>query len=209
MISNASGQTVPGRGFSRLLRSLNGDGRYGVTLLACLLLCASASLGGAGTLAVLRYERSGLHAGEYWRLLSAHFVHLDAYHLALNLSGLALLWSLFARDYRPSQWLLIILLSIAAVDAGLWFLSPEVLWYVGLSGLLHGLWAAGACASGARREPYGALLIVALLAKLAYEHFIGPNPLDQGMPVVTIAHIYGAAGGALAALVLALQRRRI
>ena len=193
----------------RLLRSLNSDGRYGLALLAGLLLCAAASVGGSGRLALLRYERIGLQAGEYWRLLSAHFVHLDGHHLALNLAGLALLWGAFARDYRPRQWLMVALLSIAAIDAGLWFISTQVLWYVGLSGVLHGVWAAGAWACCVRRERAGVLFVAALVAKLAYEHIVGPNPLDQGLPVVSIAHIYGAAGGTVAALVLALWRRRL
>lgn len=206
MISNGVGYTAPDSGFVRLLRSLNSDGRYGAALLACLLLCAAASVGGSGRLALLRYERSGLHAGEYWRLATAHFVHLDGHHLALNLCGLALLWAAFARDYRPRQWLLIALFSVAAIDAGLWFISTQVLWYVGLSGALHGLWAAGACAGCVRRERDGFLFMAALLAKLA---FIGANPLAHGLPVVSIAHIYGAAGGTLAALLFALVRGRL
>jgi rhomboid family GlyGly-CTERM serine protease len=194
---------------TRLLRSLNCDGGYGLALLLCLLLCALANAGGEAWLRDLRYDRSDLLAGQYWRLISAHLVHLNAHHLLLNLAGLLLLWTLFAREFRLREWLLITLCSMAAIDAGLWWHSRSVLWYAGASGVLHGLWAAGACASCWRREPYGVLLAAALVGKLAYEHFIGPNPLDAGLPVVTIAHIYGAAGGALAALILALVPRRL
>jgi rhomboid family GlyGly-CTERM serine protease len=194
---------------ARLLGALNCDGRYGVALLASLALCSVSSAGGEAWLRIWRYERVGLLDGQYWRLLSAHFVHLNAQHLLLNLAGLALLWMLLAREFTGRRWLFILLCTVSLIDAGLWWLSPEVQWYVGSSGVLHGLWAAGACASLGRRERSALPLAVALLGKLAYEHFLGPNPLDEGLPVVSIAHVYGAAGGTLAELILALAPRRL
>ena len=194
---------------ARWLKSLNCDGRYGATLLACLLACALPSVGGGPWLSALRYDRSDVRAGEYWRLLSAHLVHLNASHLLLNVTGLLLLWMLFAREFRLREWLLVALCSLGAIDAGLWWHSRQVLWYAGASGVLHGLWAAGACASYWRRERSGIFLVAALVGKLGYEHFVGSNPLDTGLPVVSIAHVYGAAGGALAALIFALVPRRL
>jgi rhomboid family GlyGly-CTERM serine protease len=194
---------------ARLLKSLNCDGGYGMALLLCLVLCALPSLGAESWLRALRYERTGLLQGQYWRLLSAHLVHLDAHHLLLNVAGLLLLWMLFAREFSWREWLLIVLCAVSLIDAGLWWLSRHVYWYAGASGLLHGVWAAGVCASLWRRERFGILLAAALVGKLAYEHFLGPSPLTAGLPVVSIAHIYGAAGGALAALILALVPRRL
>ncbi|MGA3159227.1 MAG: rhombosortase [Steroidobacteraceae bacterium] len=194
---------------ARLLKSLNCDGRYGVALLLCLSLCALPSLGADAWLRALRYERVALLQGQYWRLFSAHLVHLDAHHLLLNAAGLLLLWMIFAREFSGREWLLVVLCSVGTIDAGLWWLSSHVYWYAGASGVLHGVWAAGACASLWRRERFGILLAAVLVGKLAYEHFLGPNPLDAGLPVVSIAHIYGAAGGALAALILALLPRRL
>jgi rhomboid family GlyGly-CTERM serine protease len=195
--------------FKRLLRSLNSDGPYGIALLVCLGLMSALSFGAMRWLGLLRYERSGLEQGQYWRLLSAHFVHLNAHHLLLNVVGLLLLWVMFARDLRPREWLAVALASIGAIDAGLWFISTQVLWYVGASGVLHGLWAAGAVSSWREGRAYGVLLSCALAAKLCYEHFAGPNPLDAGLPVITIAHVYGALGGALAAVVFARAPGRL
>jgi rhomboid family GlyGly-CTERM serine protease len=189
---------------ARWFRSVNGDGRYGVTLL--LISAAWLWLAGWGDAArgLLRYQRDALAAGQWWRLLTAHWVHLGAAHAWFNVAGLALLWAMLARHYTPRQWLLIALAAMTAIDAGLWFLQPALAWYVGASGLLHGLWAAGAIAECRVRAWHSCLLLLALLLKLAYEQYSGASAVLPDMPVVLSAHGYGAAGGALAALGIAI-----
>src|ERR1700759_82553 len=101
----ASSRPVNGfrRGVHRLLESLNCDGKRGLTLLVlCSLFILPVFTGEAGREA-LRYDRTGLAAGQWWRLISAHLVHLDLDHAVLNSLGLVLMWALFARDYRPRQ----------------------------------------------------------------------------------------------------------
>jgi rhomboid family GlyGly-CTERM serine protease len=92
---------------------------------------------------LLRYDRSAIAAGGWWRLLTAHIVHLDAHHLILNELGLVLMWSLFAQDYDAVEWCVIVLAGALAISSGLWWLSPRVSWYVGASGVLHSVMAAG------------------------------------------------------------------
>ena len=91
------------------LRSLNLDGRRGLALLLASLLLLLPTLAGEAGRALLRYELSALADGEWWRLLSAHLVHLDLRHALLNVVGLVLVWALFARDYSPKAWLAIVL----------------------------------------------------------------------------------------------------
>ena len=86
-------------------------------------------------------------AGQWWRLLSGHVIHLGFEHALLDVAGLVLMWALFARDYSIRAWLLIVTLSVIGVDAGLWLLSSTTQWYVGSSGVLHGVLAAGIMAS--------------------------------------------------------------
>lgn len=189
----------------RRLTSVNGDGRYGLALLcvaACLLL---PSAGGDTVRAFARFERAGIAAGEYWRLLTAHVVHLDLRHAVLNSLGLVLMWALFARDYRPRSWLAIVLASIITIDAGLWFLAPEIQWYVGASGWLHGVMAAGTLAHLRRRDPDGWILAAFLVGKLAIEPWHS-LPFAGDVPVVVQAHLYGALGGLAAALCLPSRR---
>ena len=180
-------------------------------VIICLLLATVASTGDAGRL-LLRYERDAVLGGEWWRLLTAHVVHLGWSHLALNLLGLALMWALFAADYTPWQWLAIVAGSIVAIDVGFLVLNPNLAWYVGLSGALHGVMAAGSVAHLRRREPDAWLLVVFLVVKLVYEQVAGVMPFSAntaGGPVVVDAHLYGAVGAVLVVAALMLRRKPV
>ena len=190
----------------RVIRSLNYDGRRGIALLAACLVLLLLTLTGEGGRTLLRFERSGLAKGEWWRLLSAHVVHLDLHHALLNILGLALVWALFARDYSPKAWLAIVLGASAAIDAGLWLGDSTVQWYVGSSGALHGALAAGVIAHVRKGERDGWLLAGLLAAKLLYEQTVGALPLSGSDPVVVDAHLYGVAGGAAVAAFLSPRR---
>lgn len=189
--------------FRRVLKSLNCDGKYGVGLLIACAVLLLPELGGAAGRALLRYDRAGLAAGQWWRLLTGHLVHLDLEHAGLNSLGLVLMWALFARDYGPRQWVLIVLATIGAIDAGLWLRDSTVAWYVGSSGALHGVMAAGTLAHLRRRDLDGWILSAFIVVKLAFEQRAGALPFsDSGAGVVVDAHLYGALGGALIAAFL-------
>ena len=148
--------------------------------------------------------------GEWWRLLSAHLVHLGTAHMLLNVVGLGLLYLLFAPLLTLSSWALGTLLSALAVSLGLLVASPEISWYVGLSGVLHGLFAVGLVAMSRSERRLAIGLAAGLVVKLIWEQLAGPVPgsaMTAGGPVVVDAHLYGAIGGWLASLVLRLAGR--
>ena len=192
----------------QLLRSLNCDGRYGLALLAaCALLILPELTGEAGRLA-LRYERAGLAAGQLWRLVTGHLIHLDFEHATLNSLGLILMWALFARDYTPRQWIAILVGSIAVIDAGLWLRDSTIAWYVGSSGAMHGVMTAGTLAHVKRGDLDGWVLAVFIIVKLIYEQTAGALPFaDTGPGVVVDAHLYGAIGGLVVAAFLTSNPR--
>jgi rhomboid family GlyGly-CTERM serine protease len=159
----------------------------------------------------LRFDRGSIAAGEFWRLLSGHFVHLGVSHTLLNLAGLVLVWFLVGRAWTWRQWLLLMAASVAAIDLGLWLGSPQLEWYVGLSGLLHGMLAAGIVAGLADRNYEALVLAIVVTGKLAWEQFAGPLPGSEatsGGAVIVDAHLYGVIGGAIAAAALVRVRRR-
>ena len=165
-------------------------GRWLWLLLIMLILDLVWGLGDSVGEA-LRYDRGAIAAGGWWRLLTAHAVHLDLHHLLLNELGLVLMWSLFARDYDPVEWCVIVLSGALAISCGLWWLSPSVGWYVGASGVLHSVMAAGCAKHLAERAWDRWILLIGLCAKLAYEQSTG-----HAAPMIVVdAHLYGAAAG--------------
>lgn len=169
-------------------------------------------LGGPQFTEFMRYERAAVLSGEAWRLVTAHLVHGDLPHLAWNIFGLLLVWFLFAREFTPAGWLLVLIGSTAAIDLGFLLLESQLDWYVGFSGVLHGCMAAGLVAwLRTARDPLTVLVAALFAGKLAWEHAVGPLPFTSGsisLPVVYQAHTYGAAGGGLAALWLLRRQAR-
>jgi len=193
---------VPATGLAGVLKSLNCDRAYGLALLAVCAVLAAPEFGGEPLRNALSYDRAGLAGGQWWRLLTAHLVHLDAEHALLNGLGLVLMWALFARDFSPWRWLAIYLFTSLAISAGLWFLDPGLEWYVGASGTLHGVMAAGTLAHLRRRDLDGWILAIFIIAKLSYEQFAGSMPFAGTANTVVDAHLYGAIGGFGVALFL-------
>ena len=172
------------------------------------LVSLSLQLGGSATRDALMYDRLRIAGGEIYRLASGHLVHLDWRHLLLNLAGLALVWALVGDRFRGRDWLVIAAVSAASIDAAFWWLMPELRWYVGLSGLLHGLLVAGALGLYRERRVESMVLLVVVAVKLGYEGLFGPVPGSSdavGGSVITEAHLFGAAGGAVAAAALLMR----
>jgi rhomboid family GlyGly-CTERM serine protease len=179
---------------------------------ALLLLAAILQISGLAPM--LRYSRDAIAAGEIWRLITAHLVHLGAAHFALNAMGTVLAAALVGAQLRPLAWGWVWLACALSVSGGLWWLQPEIGWYVGMSGVLHGLIVAGAVTGlGDYRERlFAAAVLVAIAAKLGWEQWSGAMPGTAalaGGSVITEAHLYGAVGGLLAgSVILALHRLR-
>jgi len=175
----------------RIVATLQWDrGRWLWLLLILLVFDLLLAFGDSCTL-LLRFDRAGIAAGGWWRLLTAHIVHLDVHHLILNELGLVLVWSLFAQDFDAVDWCAIVLAGALSISCGLWWLSPKVTWYVGASGVLHTVMAAGTAKHLAERAWDRWFLFLGLCGKLIWEQSGAPTqPL-----VVVDAHLYGAISG--------------
>lgn len=165
-----------------------------ILLAGCLLLQIM------GLAESLRFDRSLIGQGDYWLLLSAHFVHLNWNHLWLNLAGLVLVMVFFGRYCAITVWSAVILLSALSVALGLLWFNDNIHWYVGLSGVLHGLFVVGAWYEYRHYAKSGAVLVLLIMAKLIWEQVSGALPGSESMTgghVVVDAHLYGALGGLL------------
>jgi rhomboid family GlyGly-CTERM serine protease len=178
----------------------------GALLLAAALLAVSGDTGREW----LRFDRSAIAAGELWRLVTGHFVHLGLTHFLLNGAGLILVWVLVGRRFLWPEWIAIVAFCVAVIDTGMWFFNPGLEWYVGLSGLLHGMLAAGIVASWQVRRGEATTLGLVVLGKLLFEQLVGPLPGSEGTSggaVIVDAHLYGVIGGVIVAAILIRVRR--
>lgn len=159
---------------------------------------------------MMRYEHRAVQQGAVWRLLTGNYVHLGWSHYFLNMLGLALIWYLFGTKVQPSKWMITMVITSLAVGLGLYFLTPGIAWYVGLSGVLHGMFVVGLLLEKTGGRVFKAVFFVALAAKLLWEQISGalPGSIDVvGGAVVVDAHLYGAIGGLMAVVVLKFYAR--
>ncbi len=173
-------------------------------------LCLTALVFGEPLRDQLRYDRSAIAAGEVYRLLTGHFVHLGLSHTLLNAFGLGLVWLLVGGAFSVIGWIATLGIVIGVIDLGFWYLMPSLDWYVGLSGVLHGLLVAGLVGSLRVRRWESLILGAVIAAKLVFEFVVGPVPGSAeaaGGAVIVEAHLYGAAGGLLGGALLTIGRR--
>lgn len=142
----------------------------------------------------LAYDRDAIQAGEWWRLFTAHLLHINEEHLLLNLAALALIWLIFVRHHPQVSWSIYILCISLGTGVGLLTFSFPIHWYVGLSGLLHGLVAAGLLLKLPQQRRLAAAVGLLLAVKLGWEQIAGISPVSGPLieaPVVVDAHLYG------------------
>jgi len=109
-------------------------------LLTAIAICAYLTLGPAPDGWV--FERTAIAGGEWWRLLTGHWVHSDPQHALWDIAAL-LVFGLLFEPRLGWRLPLALLLATAGVDAWLWWGQPDLQRYCGLSGILNGLLAAG------------------------------------------------------------------
>jgi rhomboid family GlyGly-CTERM serine protease len=136
------------------------------------------------------------------RFLLQYWIHLDWRHACMNAAGL---WLLAGVDTDNTSLRMCVLRSMAlslAVGLMLYVGVPALQWYVGLSGVLHGLFTIVLLRLVCLKRDYLALLVLsALIGKLVWEHYHGA--LTQGVlgaPVIVSAHSYGALAGLVYAM---------
>jgi len=169
----------------------------------------AACFGDAGREA-LSFLRPAIDDGELWRLATGHFAHLGWPHLILNLAGLLLVWYIVGTAFAVRSWLMIIVVTVIGMDIGFWFLEPQLISYVGLSGLLHGLLAAGIVGEFRSGRLEVRVLGALVIAKLVYEQLFGPLPGSEetsGGAVIVASHAYGAVSGAITAAIILIRVR--
>lgn len=179
--------------------------RFSVILI---LLALSIQFSGETGFILLQYQREEILSGELWRLISGHALHLSWSHMWMNLAALVLTGLIFKNLYSEKVWWLLCGVSVLGVDLGLLLLDPEIVWYVGLSGALHGVFAGLAVLYWRTTGIKGSMLLLGIIIKLVVEQWGGALPGSaelSGGRVIINAHMYGAIAGILAALLMKIS----
>ena len=82
---------------------------------------------------------------------------------------------------------------------------------VGLSALLHGLFAYAACLAMPRDGLLAAGTLLVIGAKVMWEQLQGPSRLIEdlvGLPVAADTHLHGFIGGLLLGVIMVVSSRR-
>ena len=152
-----------------------------------------------------RYDRNLIIAGEWYRLFSASFVHLNNVHLFMNIIGIIFVSIFFSSSLKLLQWFLLIVLSSLFITICLLWLNEDIQFYIGFSGVLHSLFIAGAIAEIRRYPVSGWLFTISLMLKLAWEQLYGAIPGSETLTngqVIVDSHLYGAFSGMIFMLLI-------
>jgi len=186
--------------------------RHNLLPLALTLCVTLFALGGSELTAILRFDRLALlHDDQVWRLFTGHLVHLGWSHTGLNIAGLVLIWVLVGHRFDNRQWSAIIAMLMLGISLGLLIFNPTLAWYVGLSGVLHGMLVAGAVADIRSGDKTAWLLLSLVAAKLAWEQMAGALPGSEaaaGGVVIVDAHFYGGLCGLVPGVLFKLKTAR-
>jgi len=131
--------------------------------------------------------------GEWWRLITAAFLHYGFIHLGMNMLALWLFGPALESVLGPARFLMLYLVGGLAGSAGALLLTPNAA-TVGASGAIYGLFGAILVLEREGTYVFGGSVIPLLVINFAFTLFI-PGISKGG-------HIGGFIGGVLAILVL-------
>tara|TARA_Y100001960_G_scaffold306309_1_gene361351 strand:+ start:1217 stop:1783 length:567 start_codon:yes stop_codon:yes gene_type:complete len=166
-------------------------------LIAVSLVCLGLQFEPLASLT--EWHRQWISEGQWWRIVSGNFTHTNFAHLAMNLAGLWVIHFIFKPSHRAFAWALL-LISLAV---GLLNMLSDMTSYVGLSGVLHGLFACFALQEALKGRKSSWLLVIGVVAKVAWEMSMGASQSTSELIQARVAvesHMFGTLSGLVFAL---------
>lgn len=141
---------------------------------------------------------------EPWRWWMAHWVHVGWMHYFLNMLAFICLPFIFPRLKNRYLVILILLLPVV-ISFSFYYFYPYIQAYAGLSGVLHGIYVAVALLylQFVRERKFALLILALIVVKIIGENSFAPTQTAAliGSPVLVEAHLLGAIGGVIFALI--------
>jgi len=149
---------------------------------------------------LLAYHYNAILDFELWRLLTGSFCHTNLNHLLMNIAGLVVILLLFPTAFIGLKLWQLVLFSSLLISLSLFIFTPSLIWYVGLSGVLHGLFSYSVAVELKNKDKWGIILGFGIAGKITFEQIFG-SPLSTAelinAPVAIDAHLFGAISGVL------------
>lgn len=158
----------------------------------------------------LVYDRDAILGGQLWRLLSGNFVHLGPWHSFLNGLGVLVFVLLCPVRWGWAGWGWRLVVLSLGMSLGLLAFLPWLQGYVGLSGVIHGLFVLGLWPQVRQKDLIALGCMAYLLGKVGWELYAGAPVSDEaaiGGKVIVESHLFGALSGAAILLASALWPR--
>lgn len=157
----------------------------------------------------IAYRRSAIQSGEWWRLVTGQYVHNNLAHLLMNVIGLVIIYTLASLYRHANTYIAALVLTTPALGLALFYFEKDLEYYVGISGVLHGvLVALGIVFASTSSKRLGYLLVFSVSVKVYFE-YIGVLSVDNvqqaiGIPVCFGAHHLGVISGVVLAFVIVI-----
>ena len=166
-------------------------------LTVLVLLASGLCFFSSGITSIAIYDRIAILQGEYWRLLSSHFVHFSATQLTYNLLVFGVAGSIVEKK-SPIQFAVIFMFMASGISTALLLFKPAMIYYGGLSGVACGFVMYCALVESAEDGPWRTaciLIIVILPLKVLLEGYSGfsimPYREEQTFVVMPLSHVTG------------------
>jgi rhomboid family GlyGly-CTERM serine protease len=166
----------------------------------------------------LQYDRAAIAAGEFWRIITGHWIHWSFDHFLWCAITFVALGAICERLNRAG-FILSLALSTVIIPVFCWFADPGMHFYRGLSGLCSSIFVVASIQMVRKARvdqdlPGVILPAVAgflFFAKTLFEFINGQalfvNSTDIFFPV-PLAHLAGALVGLIASIVTGSQGQR-
>jgi rhomboid family GlyGly-CTERM serine protease len=141
-----------------------------------------------------RFQQDWVQKAEFWRVVTAHWIHFSWQHLLLNSLGLVLIVAIARPAWSIGRWIVYNLLLAIGISMLLTWFNPELTWYVGYSGVLFGVFLLAAIELFKTERIIALLLGLGVCIKVVLEQTgsVAVTTSDFiGVPVIIDAHLYG------------------
>lgn len=148
----------------------------------------------------LEFNRAAIAQGQWWRLITGHWLHTNSWHLWMNMGGFGLILLLHGMYYNGKVLFSLLLGGSLLTGLALYWFSPATDIYVGLSGFLHALLVCGCLIDIRRHWSSGWLILIATFGKVFWEQLQGASTEVSTLIAAEVAidaHLFGAFAGFL------------